>query len=191
MRTYDEVAREYLENTSARSRLDVYRRRFAERLATRALVLDVGCGPGGDSLELRALGLGVVGLDLSLGMLRATPLARRGPRVQADMLELPVADARVDGVWANACLLHLAPELFARALAELHRVLVPGGIVYCSVKAGDGGAWETERYGRPRWFWYWSAPELDAAWAEAGFRTLGAWEMETRERWHMRLLEVS
>jgi hypothetical protein len=48
------------------------------------------------------------------------------------------------------------------------------------VKTGKPDGWETARYGEqhPRWFTYWTAEDLDAALAAAGFRVLAG---ETRE----------
>ena len=64
-----------------------------------------------------------ISIDLSLGMLRAD---RSGaPRVQADVLRLPMADGTVDGVTCGFALRNLVelPAFFA----ELARVVRPGG----------------------------------------------------------------
>ena len=42
-----------------------------------------------------------------------------------------------DGVWANACLLHLPRPELAQVLALIWRALRPGGHFYASYKAGD------------------------------------------------------
>ena len=41
-----------------------------------------------------------------------------------------------DGVWANACLLHVPRPELAPVLARVHRALKPGGVFYASFKAG-------------------------------------------------------
>ena len=77
------------------------------------------------------------------------------------------------------------------ALREIRRVLRPSGVLYISVKRGSGAEWESERYGKPRWFQYWSDPELDAALQAAGFRVNAAWVNETtRDTWLTRLASV-
>ena len=48
-----------------------------------------------------------------------------------DLTDIPVEDARFDRILFNQVLEHL-PEP-ASALAELHRVLKPGGLIFCSV----------------------------------------------------------
>jgi hypothetical protein len=58
-----------------------------------------------------------------------------------------------------------------------------------SVKAGAGAGWEGARYGRPRWFQYWSPEAFDAVLGAAGFEILEAREDETRrDRWIVRAI---
>lgn len=185
--SYDRIAARFLENTRDRSRMAPWLAHFAERLGAGAAVLDLGAGPGCDSTELRRRGLRVVSLDLSLGMLRAGLAEFPGPRLQADMRRLPLRDASLAGVWANASLLHLSREDAAAALREVRRVLGAGGLLHVSLKSGAGAGWESERYGEPRWFQYWSAEALDALLAESGFETVASWADSTpRADWLVR-----
>jgi len=185
--TYDEIAGRFLENTRDRSRMSLWLERFAKRLHAGDAVLDLGAGPGCDSAELRRLGLRPVSLDLSLGMLRAGLREFPGPRVQADARRLPFRDGSLAGVWANASLLHLSPEEAAAALREVSRVLGACGLLHVAVKSGDGAEWETERYGVPRWFQYWSAADLDALLRASGFDVIDSWSNSTpRADWLVR-----
>jgi ubiquinone/menaquinone biosynthesis C-methylase UbiE len=185
--TYDKIGARFLGNTRDRSGVLVWLGRFAEQLGAGGTVLDVGAGPGCDSAELRRLGLRAISLDLSLGMLQAGLLEFPGPRVQADARRLPFADGSVAGVWANASLLHLSAEEAAAALREARRVLRASGLLHISVKAGHGAAWESERYGEARWFQYWSAADLDALLATAGFTVIASWANSTpRADWLVR-----
>ena len=186
-RTYDKVAGRYLENTRDRSELSLWLERFAQCVGAGATVLDLGAGPGCDSAELRRLGLRPISLDLSLGMLRAGVPEFPGPRVQADARRLPFRDTSVGGVWANACLLHLPPEEAAAALREVRRILCAPGLLHISVKSGNGVEWESERYGEPRWFQYWSGADLDALLTTAGFSVIASWSNSTpRADWLVR-----
>lgn len=107
-------------------RLDVrWRRRAVRDLALPAgsVVLDLASGTGDLCVDLATAGVRPVSMDLSFGMLRAD---RSGaPRVQADILRLPVPDASVDGVTCGFALRNLVdlPTFFA----ELARVVRPGG----------------------------------------------------------------
>jgi malonyl-CoA O-methyltransferase len=98
-----------------------------------AVVLDLGAGTGRASQELRqryrrAL---VVALDIALGMLqqarRHSRPWRRFGRVCADAFQLPLKDASVDFVFSNL-MLQWCDDL-DRTLAELRRVLKPGGFL--------------------------------------------------------------
>lgn len=86
------------------------------------LVLELGCGRG--AFRDLATRCRYVGLDLS-GRVLSRHLGAV-PAVQADMETIPIASGRVDLVFSLCALEHvLHPE---KALAEVHRVLCPGGV---------------------------------------------------------------
>lgn len=124
---FDTIAPRYdLVNRIMTFGLDVrWRKRSVRQLAlTRgSTVLDLACGTGDYCRELQRAGMRVVGADLSFGMLAAA--RTDAPLVQADILRLPVPDARVDGVTCGFALRNLVelPAFFG----ELARVLRPGG----------------------------------------------------------------
>ncbi|MFD3731185.1 class I SAM-dependent methyltransferase [Streptomyces sp. NPDC058632] len=97
-------------------------------------ILDAGCGSGPLSAALRERGAVVTGIDASAGMLT---LARRrlGDDVAlhvADLRDrLPFADGSFDDVIASLVLHYL--EDWGPTLAELRRVLRPGGRLIASV----------------------------------------------------------
>lgn len=124
---FDAIAPRYdLVNRIMTFRLDVRWRRLtiaALGLPPRATVLDLASGTGDLCAEARRQGLRPLSLDLSLGMLLADHSGV--PRVQSDVLALPVARGRVDGVTCGFALRNLV-EL-APFFAELARVVRPGG----------------------------------------------------------------
>jgi SAM-dependent methyltransferase len=186
--TYDAVGPRYLANARDRDAILPHLDAFAAALPPNARVLDLGTGPAIDRALLAARGLQAVGLDFSMGMLRAGWREFPGPRVQGDARRLPLATASVDGVWANASLLHLRRDDAGRALAEARRVLRANGVLYVSVKMGVGAATETARYGLPRFFQYWSDDELDAELSARGFHVIAAsTDAGTRDAWLTRL----
>ena len=97
-------------------------------------ILDAGCGSGPLSAALRDRGAIVTGIDSSAGMLE---LARRrlgdDARLrQADLNSpLPFPDSAFDDVIASLVLHYL--EDWTAPLAELRRVLTPGGRLIMSV----------------------------------------------------------
>ncbi|MEO5664157.1 MAG: methyltransferase domain-containing protein [Nocardioides sp.] len=97
-------------------------------------VLDAGCGSGPLTATLRDRGALVTGFDLSAAMI---DLARQRLGADADVhvadlgAPLPFDDAAFDDVVGSLCLHYL--EDWAAPLAELRRVLRPGGRLILSV----------------------------------------------------------
>jgi SAM-dependent methyltransferase len=107
----------------------------AVRVTAPRRLLEVGCGWGELAERMgRELGAEVVALDLSPRMVE---LAReRGVDARVgDVQELAFADGAFDTAVA-AWVLHHVPEL-DRGLAELARVLRPGGTLVAATNAGD------------------------------------------------------
>jgi SAM-dependent methyltransferase len=85
-------------------------------------VLDAGCGNGAYLRGLRERQAWAAGCDLSMGMLRA---ASHSAVLNADVTALPVRDGAFDAVLAVHMLYHVPSR--ESAIAELRRVLIPGG----------------------------------------------------------------
>ena len=138
---YDSVAREYAEQFSdelSHKPLDrELLRRFAESVGS-GPAYDLGCGPGQTTAFLRECGVDARGLDLSPALVAEA--RRLHPDVEfgsADMLALPLRDGAATGVLAFYSIVHFSPEQLRAALAEMHRVLAPGGRLLLAFHAGD------------------------------------------------------
>jgi demethylmenaquinone methyltransferase/2-methoxy-6-polyprenyl-1,4-benzoquinol methylase len=124
---FDAIAPRYdMVNRIMTFRLDVrWRKKAVKRLALPAgsTVIDLAAGTGDLCIDLSKAGIRPISFDLSYGMLAAD---RSGsPRVQADILRLPLPDGSVDGATCGFALRNLLelPAFFA----ELARVVRPGG----------------------------------------------------------------
>jgi SAM-dependent methyltransferase len=101
-------------------------------------VLDLGCGAGRHAYEVLRRGGRVVAYDLDPAEVKDTRTvlaAMDGPgsgsAVNGDALNLPFADASFDRVIASEVLEHIPSDTVA--IAELSRVLVPGGVIAVTV----------------------------------------------------------
>ena len=124
---FDAIAPRYdLVNRLMTFRLDVGWRRKAIRslgLAGGSIVLDLASGTGDLCVDMARAGLRPLSVDMSFGMLAAD---RSGaPRLQADVLRLPLPDRSVDGAACGFALRNFV-DLDA-FFAELARVVRPGG----------------------------------------------------------------
>ena len=111
-------------------------RRWKRRLASLASVsagvrvLDLACGTGDITFELAARGADATGLDITPRMLELARAKRREPSnprfVAGDMMALPFAPAQFDVVTTGYGIRNV--PLLQPAIAEIHRVLKPGGL---------------------------------------------------------------
>ncbi|MGB8401037.1 class I SAM-dependent methyltransferase [Bradyrhizobium sp.] len=137
--------------------------RFLALLPSGARILELGCGAGADSAEMLARGFDACPTDGSPEM--ADEASRRLGRPVETLLfhDLDQVEA-YDGVWANACLLHVPRPELAQVLTLIWRALKPAGYFYASYKAGDVDGRDT----LDRYYNYPSPDWLRANYADAG-----------------------
>lgn len=136
---------------------------FLALLPPLASILELGCGAGSDTAEMLARGFDVRATDGSPEM-AAVASKRLGRTVETLLFhELDEVEA-YDGVWANACLLHVPRDELADILRLIRRALKPAGAFFASYKTGDGDGRDTLN----RYYNYPSPDWLRATYAEAG-----------------------
>jgi SAM-dependent methyltransferase len=137
-RGYDRIADAYLANRrrdSADVKLLVG---FLERLPPGARVLDAGCGAGQPIAALLAARVVTIGLDLSQAQVRlARAAVPAAGFLCGDMATLPLASGSFDAVCSYYAIIHIARDRHAAVLAELRRVLRPGGLALLCMGAAD------------------------------------------------------
>jgi SAM-dependent methyltransferase len=120
-------------------------------------LLDIGSGFGRHAFEAFRRGATAIACDLGLDELRAcratfaamaasgeAPEGAEAGAVRGSTLALPFADGAFDRVIASEVLEHIPAD--GRALAELHRVLRPGGTMAVTVPAwlGETVCWRLD-----------------------------------------------
>ncbi len=152
-------------NDGVRTELDA----FAGAVGAGGRVLEIGSAGGRDALALEEHGLAVRRTDVTPAFVEL--MRSRG--YDADVLD-PLTDelgGHYDGVWAAACLLHVAREDLPTVLSRLAAATRPGGALGLSLKEGDGEEWSVHGQVRaPRRFVYWREEPLRAVLADAGWR---------------------
>ena len=117
------------------------------RLGQARPVLDVGCGRGFWLDRMSDDALDAIGVEYRFE--RAREYAGSQPIVVGDATSLPLPDAAAGMVWCIHVLHHLTHP--ARALAEMRRVLRPGGHLVIAETVEDHPLIRIGRQVRPRW----------------------------------------
>ncbi|MDR3485374.1 MAG: class I SAM-dependent methyltransferase [Bradyrhizobium sp.] len=139
--------------------------RFLALLPTGAAILELGCGAGAAAAEMLAKRFDVRPTDGSPEM--AGEASRRLGRLVETLLFHDLDDVEAyDGVWANACLLHVPRDELAQILTLIWRALRPAGYFYASYKTGDAAGRDTLNR-------YYNYPSPD--WLRANYANAGTW----------------
>jgi len=110
-------------------------------------LLDFGCGTGIFTVKAQPYVRQIVGADVSAGLLKvacefSAGNGREVSFVQADGLSLPFSDSAVNRIVAREVLGGFPDEIIADVLAELARVLEPGGKFYLLDQVSESPKWQ-------------------------------------------------
>lgn len=123
---------------------------FMKALPNGGSVLELGCGAGQDSQVMLANGFDVTPTDGTEEIAKAAA-SRLGRPVRVLLFDELDEQNEFDGVWANACLLHIPRAELSPIIGRIHAALKPGGVFYASFKEGA-------REGRDRFDRYYNYP---------------------------------
>lgn len=126
-------------------------------------IVDLGSGPGNESLLLQEAGLSPVCVDSSLEMARACNEKGLDACVM-DFYNLGFSDNSFDGAWMSFSFLHVPKKNASEVLSEVSRVLVDNGIFYLSLFEGEEEGprqQDLKKFGVERYFSYYQQDELE------------------------------
>lgn len=170
--TYNQLAKEYDDET-----VDFWSRfpaEFIDEFGKRVLgkALNVGSGPGRDSVLLRNRGIDVMCLDASESMVKMTE-AQGLRSILGDFESMPFADGEFDGVWAYTSLLHVPKSEIAQSMKEICRVLKSGGVFALGMIEGEfDGYRASSGIDLQRWFSFYAKEEIETLLKEHGFEII-------------------
>lgn len=173
IRSYDATAAEYAAEAAAMppwvaAEIDA----FVTGLGGSGRVLEIGSGGGRDALAFEARGIGIRRTDIAAGFVDL--LRKYGYAAdQLDPLSDDLADPDhpgipYDGIWACACLIHVARADLGTVLGRLAGATRTGGRLHVSVRDGDGER-ISEDGGRRYVETCWREPALRSAVTGAGW----------------------
>lgn len=171
--TYNEIAHHYQQKTKNLELIEEIKK-FKKFLPKNAKVLDAGCGWGRDA-KILSKNFRVTGIDLSEKLLDlARAYASKATFILADISQTDFPDDTFHGIWANDILIHLERKDILRTLKELRRVLKKNGVLYLSVKEGEGEGFQEEEMSNymPRFYTWFKKDEIVDYCKKAGFRVM-------------------
>jgi len=124
-------------------------------------VLDLGCGAGEHAYYFSKHGLEVTCVDLSKKMVELCKDKGLDARVM-DIEKLKFEDNTFDGIWAVTSLLHVPKKKLPTVVKKLHAILKDRGILFVSVKQGNGENILQDKLGKgsERFWAFWQEDEL-------------------------------
>jgi SAM-dependent methyltransferase len=133
---YNLHASEYCDLTRHLDLSDAHTR-FLSAIKPGGHILDAGAGSGRDTSEFLRRGYKVTAIDASSELAR---LAAEYAKHPCEVLRFQdmVVHERFDAIWACASLLHIAKSEMYDVIPRFIRALKPGGILYVSLKEGEG-----------------------------------------------------
>lgn len=176
---YNQHARQYFSQTVNAQMREQYER-FLPFIPKEGSILDLGCGSGRDSYYFKQKGYQIVAVDGSKELAKYASELLGQPVINQLFHEINFNN-QFDGIWACASLLHIPNNQMLDILTKMKKGLKSEGIIYISVKEGQGCLVEGDRF-----FQYYSTEQFENTITQCrGLRIEALWKtIEVREQEH-------
>lgn len=165
---------------------DPFLKKFTSMLKPGSLVLDAGCGTGGESKKLIRENYRVKSIDISDKMLKKAKAAVPGGEfIKMDFMRLNFPDNFFDGLWSSWAIIHVPSKYLKTTLRGFSRVLKINGVACFIVIKGEGEKVEPENYdktGKTKVFFkYFQTGELEKILRKIGFKIIQSKEVHVEK----------
>ncbi len=127
---------------------------FLSILPPKPRILDLGCGPGYESMRMASMGAEVVGIDFSPENIRIS--REHCPQCEFHEMDFRLLDSRYgmfDGIFASASLIHIDSREMPRVAGNLRKVSRGNARLLTLVKDGKGNQELLREAGGKEWRW--------------------------------------
>lgn len=114
-------------------------REFLSLMPSKPRILDLGCGPGYESMRLNQEGAEVLGIDFSEENIRVAKEYCKSCRFEVmDFTTLDTRFGLFDGVFASASLIHIPPGTIEDVFKRVSGILNDKGFLLAIIRDGEG-----------------------------------------------------
>ena len=141
---YHDNSKEFFDSTINADTTPLYDH-FLKYVPDKGYILDLGCGSGRDTKYFITRGYQV---DASDGSERLCEIASKNTGIAVEHMlfsELD-EDAKYDGIWACASILHVPGEELKTVFEKMIKAVKSGGYIYTSFKYGEYEGYRKDRY---------------------------------------------
>ncbi len=111
---------------------------FLSLMNLKPRILDLGCGPGYESMRLHNEGAEVFGIDFSEESIKIAKERCEGCQFEVvDFTKLDKRFGLFDGVFSSASLIHLSPEIIENVVQRISKVLRDKGFFLIIIQDGE------------------------------------------------------
>ena len=144
-RFYDLVAEETAQKWYPNEILMPTIKDFLSNFKFKPRIMDLGCGPGHESMRLHSFGVEVVGVDFSSESIK---IAReRNPDctfLLKDYFELDESIGLFDGVFSSGSIIHISYEKLPKLFGILSQLIKDKGFLELIIQKGEGQKIKTD-----------------------------------------------